>query len=125
LDDCIKAIKLDPKASRAFFCSGAAWYGTGDPKRAIEAFSSAIEIDPRYAASYYGRGMARLDVKNYADATADFDQAAKLDPHNPNYAAARKAATAAQQKGGMDGNSIVPSSKELAAFVDRGYAFYH
>ena len=95
--DYTQAIKLSPNEALyyrlrgttyrdiAAFGSGSAssiasggGIGNGDYTRAIEDFTQAIKLDPKDHYNYAERGLANFNMKNYANAVTDLEQALKL-----------------------------------------------
>jgi protein O-GlcNAc transferase len=56
---------------------------TQDLPEAIRHFTKATELNPKFAEAYLGLGMSLLAQKNYAEAVAPLEKAAKLQPENP------------------------------------------
>ena len=51
-----KAIALDPKMDVAYFFTGNAWAGSGDPDKAVAFYRKAIGINPKSAGYYLALG---------------------------------------------------------------------
>ena len=47
------AIPVYPKLKQAYFLLGKCYAGTGDSKRALEAFNEALKLDPDYKEVHY------------------------------------------------------------------------
>jgi protein O-mannosyl-transferase len=62
---------------------GAAYYGLGNYRQAIEDYGRAIEINPGYAIAFYNRGLAYNGLGNYRQAIEDYGRAIEI---NPGYA---------------------------------------
>ena len=58
IKDYDEAIRLDPKAERAYNARGVAYFKKGDYDRAIKDLDEAIRLYPPYALAYTGRGKA-------------------------------------------------------------------
>ena len=58
----------------------------GQPEKAIEAYTQAIEISPKYATALNARGTLYLNARRNTEALADFNAAIEL---NPNWGAPR------------------------------------
>ena len=54
----------------------------GNYTKAIYTYTKAIERDPKYAFSYIGRGDVHVLRGDLDRAVQDYEQAARLDPHN-------------------------------------------
>ena len=61
-----------------------------DLTRAIADFTKAIHYGPYSAGAYYARGLARNTNGEHDRAVEDLAQAARLEPDNPQMAAALK-----------------------------------
>jgi tetratricopeptide (TPR) repeat protein len=87
--DLEQAIKLDPNDFAAWHNYGDVNYTAGDnwmindhsnARRAVDAFSHAVQLNPKSARSYMGRGWAYYAMNDQAHASADFQKALQLDP---------------------------------------------
>ncbi len=87
--DLEQVIQLEPKNFYAWHNYGHLNYLSGDlwmandhsnARRAVYAFTKAIELTPRSARSYMGRGWAYLTMNDQAHASADFQKAIQFDP---------------------------------------------
>ncbi len=98
--DLNAAIRLAPDQPYVYYLRGAAWYDrymrasdSIEPKdltRAIADFTKAIHYGPYFAGAYYARGLARSTNGEHDRAVEDFAQAVRLEPNNPQMAAALK-----------------------------------
>ena len=94
------AIRLAPDQPYVYYLRGAAWYDRymrasdliqpKDLTRAIADFTKAIHYGPYFAGAYYARGLARSTNGEHDRAVEDFAQAVRLQPNNPQMAAALK-----------------------------------
>lgn len=57
---------------------GENFYSSGDHKKAIDAYTRAIELHPANATAYSGRGLSYLKLGNYYRAITDFNNAIDL-----------------------------------------------
>lgn len=73
-----QAAALAPRSVSAHSRLGSAWFRKGEPKKAVEAFTRAIEIDPD-ATDYVNRGRAQMDLERFDEAVSDFGRAIGLD----------------------------------------------
>ncbi|MCR4317422.1 MAG: tetratricopeptide repeat protein [Planctomycetes bacterium] len=80
IEDCTKAIEIDPENAGAYNNRGVARGDQGDLKGAIEDYTRAIEIDPENAVAYNNRGVARSEQGDLKDAIEDYTSAIKIDP---------------------------------------------
>jgi serine/threonine protein kinase/Flp pilus assembly protein TadD len=51
---------------------------SGKKVEAVQGYTDALKYDPKFLLAYVNRALARLELKQYADALADFDQAFEL-----------------------------------------------
>jgi tetratricopeptide (TPR) repeat protein len=88
IDQCSKAIQLDPTISMAFNLRGASLRETAEPVKSLADLNRAVELSPTID-NLYQRGATLRALKKYKEAIADFDQAAFLFPGNPEVYRAR------------------------------------
>lgn len=70
LDDCNRAIELDPYSAPALDSRALVFMQMGQLAKAIENYDAALSLSPNMAQALYGRGIARLkrgDEKGQAD----------------------------------------------------------
>ena len=77
------AASPDPDAAAEHATLGQAYFTEGDKARAAAEFSQAIAAQPTVAQHYADRAACLIHLGRTAAALADFDQAIKLDPDNP------------------------------------------
>ena len=75
-----EAIRLDPKAAKAYVGRGEAHWSKGNFDCAIADCTEAIRLNPRDTAAYDGRGMAFARKQEFDKAIADCTEAIRLDP---------------------------------------------
>jgi tetratricopeptide (TPR) repeat protein len=100
IDNCSKAIFLDPKNAVAYLNRGNAYYEKCDLEEvftsvflsehqktayhnlsaAIYDYTRAIDLDPKYAAAYCNRGNAYRKIRKRDEALSDYTRAIELDP---------------------------------------------
>jgi tetratricopeptide (TPR) repeat protein len=73
--------KDDPVVD-ALNLKGLMYLGNGQTDKAIAVYSDAIKRDPKYSFSYLGRGDAYAVKGDLQRALADYETAARVDPHN-------------------------------------------
>jgi Flp pilus assembly protein TadD len=78
-----EAIRLDPKASRAYNARGYAHMRLKHFPEAIADFDNAIRLDPNYANAYLNRSSARRVLGDMAGANADLDKSHELSKARP------------------------------------------
>jgi tetratricopeptide (TPR) repeat protein len=71
IEDCNRAIELDPNHPNAYNVRGVVYYKRGDYKSAIEDYTKAIDLNPDYAETCYNRGEARLHLEEWEEARID------------------------------------------------------
>ena len=89
IDDCSKAIEIDPKESSAYTNRGAAYHVKYEFARAIADYTKSIEIHPS-ATRYYNRGLAYEKKGDKDLAIADFRSALGIDPDDKDAEASLK-----------------------------------
>jgi protein O-mannosyl-transferase len=80
IDDCSRAIEINPVFAEAYYNRGNAYVNLGNNRQAIEDYSRAIEIRPGYAEAYYNRGHAYADLGNHRQAIEDYGKAIEIKP---------------------------------------------
>ena len=80
LEDCNRAISMDPKSSIGFERRGHVWKMKEDTKRAMSDYDEAIRLDPRNAYALNGRGHLKQDLGDQAGGDADVARAEKIKP---------------------------------------------
>ena len=74
IEECNKAIELDPNYALAYFNRGAAYINKGQYDLAIADCNKAIELDPNNAKAYANRAYAYKLQGKKAEAIADFEK---------------------------------------------------
>src|SRR5207247_6139417 len=74
------ARQLDPTNPLIPYNLGNAYLDSGQPERAVEAFTQAIGLDAGFALAYFNRGITRERLGDLAGADADFRRTVDLDP---------------------------------------------
>ena len=92
--DADRALVLDPKMARAYNLRGTARRAAGDPRKAIEDFSKAVEFEPNLD-NYFQRASTYQRIGDHARAIVDFDKAIEEDPMQPHIYYARAESRAA------------------------------
>ncbi len=62
---------------------GLAWYAKKDFARAGDDFSAALKTDAEHRNARFNRALVCCELKKYAEAIADLDEAVRLSPKNP------------------------------------------
>jgi tetratricopeptide (TPR) repeat protein len=83
-----RAQELDPVSMRIGADLGQAYNAARQPDRAIEQEGKVLELDANFRVAYWIRGMAYEQKGMLAEAVAQFREALKRSPRNPNYLAA-------------------------------------
>jgi tetratricopeptide (TPR) repeat protein len=76
-------LKLDPKNAGAEYVLGELARQAGEWPQAIEHFSKATKLDSGFSEAFLGLGTSLLSAKQFAEAIAPLETAAKLQPENP------------------------------------------
>lgn len=71
-----------PKIAEVLAQAGNAWLLAGDPARAQQLFTKALEFKPGTAQYFVDRSIAATDLRDFRSAAADLDSAVKFDPDN-------------------------------------------
>ncbi len=79
--ELIKVTQAEPQWASAYTALGAACYGQGKFKEAVDAYRKAIEIDANNATALAGLGLARVG-KGDRDGVREIERAIKADPNN-------------------------------------------
>mgnify|MGYP002014241569 CR=1 FL=1 len=78
LKECSKAIRLDPKNSRAYELRAMIRSDAKDYYGAISDYTKLIELDPS-AWNYYNRALMKLGVDDHNGSCADFKKASSME----------------------------------------------
>ena len=91
IDDCTKAIQLDPKFADAYCMRGTAYefnyWGDDDAKRKAEStkavadFTKSIEIDPKHYKAHWGLARIYFSQKEYTLVIRECTKIIELDPN--------------------------------------------
>lgn len=91
-----KCVELDPSYS-SYFHLGLICAVKNEPKKALEAFDSALTFNPESSEAHYQKGLVFTSQKKNKKAIEAYQQAVKL---NPNFEQARLALAGLAQKEG-------------------------
>jgi tetratricopeptide (TPR) repeat protein len=80
IEDCTKAIEIDPQLDIAYLNRGTARLHKGDEAGALADYNKGIEIRPNSPVLHLQRGSLLLKQGKRAEAQQDFDEAIKLLP---------------------------------------------
>ncbi len=80
LDDCDKAVLLNPKNPAAYCNRGVIHEKMGMFSDAIKSYDVAISLNRKYASAYYNRGSLLGIVGRYGKAIEDFNEAIAISP---------------------------------------------
>jgi tetratricopeptide (TPR) repeat protein len=86
LDDCNRALRLQPHTASFLDSRGLVRLRMGDWDHAIADYDEALKMNPRAAWSLYGRGLAKRHKGLAADGDADIAAAATIAPDLPDRA---------------------------------------
>lgn len=78
IDDCGKAIEVDPKYSYAYYVRALVKKALSDFEGSIIDFTKTIELAPKNNWAFYDRGLVKHFLKDYNGAISDYNQAIKL-----------------------------------------------
>ncbi len=76
-------LKINPRNAGAEYVLGELARQARDWPQATEHFSKAAKLDPLFADAFIGWGRSLIAIRQFADAVAPLEQAAKLQPDNP------------------------------------------
>lgn len=85
IEDCDKAIELNPKNAAAFDLRGTDYLIISDHNKALKDFDSAVQLDPKNPTRYVIRGNAYHNLKRFSEALKDYDRAFELRPSEDIY----------------------------------------
>ncbi|MES2761328.1 MAG: tetratricopeptide repeat protein [Bacteroidota bacterium] len=75
-------LKIDPRHVFSIYNLGAIEFGINEnPKLALDYFTKAIATDPKYAEAYFARAVCYQDLKDNANASADYQMCLQLKPN--------------------------------------------
>ncbi|PYV08656.1 MAG: hypothetical protein DMG07_25190, partial [Acidobacteria bacterium] len=87
VEECLpylrKAMEADPRYEEPFFFHGDLLVRQGNNDEAVRYLEKALEIRPDYTAARVSLARAHLSAGRPRDAVAALDEAARLDPSNP------------------------------------------
>jgi tetratricopeptide (TPR) repeat protein len=92
--DASRALALNDKLARAYNLRATAERATGNPGKAVEDFTRAVELDPNLD-NYFQRAATYQLLNDHQRAVADFNQAVALSPDQPHTYFARAESRAA------------------------------
>jgi tetratricopeptide (TPR) repeat protein len=78
LNDCTKAIELNPKFALAYADRGFAWLGLNNPQNAIKDASEAVRLNPKLSESYTVQAMAYERIGDFHNAIAAYESVMAL-----------------------------------------------
>lgn len=79
IEECTKAIDLDPRLAKAYFWRAIAYYQKMQYDLAIGDYNKAIELDPNLAEAYINRAAVYCEKMRYDLAIADCDKVIDID----------------------------------------------
>jgi tetratricopeptide (TPR) repeat protein len=83
IDDCTRAIGLDPAYAKAYYNRSLAYYTRRDYDRAIQDAGEAIKREPNYFSAYDNRASAYSDKGDHDHAILDYNQSLRINPKDP------------------------------------------
>jgi tetratricopeptide (TPR) repeat protein len=78
--DFDEAIRLEPRATLAYYHRANLAYGRGQYDKALDDYNMVIRLDPEFDWAYHVRGWIYYRKKDYDKALADYDAALRLVP---------------------------------------------
>jgi tetratricopeptide (TPR) repeat protein len=78
IEDCNKAIPLDPNLARAYVERGNAYDDKGQHDRAIEDYNKVIALNPNDVNAYTNRGLAYERKSDMDSAISNFKKACEM-----------------------------------------------
>ncbi|OKH52592.1 hypothetical protein NIES2101_14280 [Calothrix sp. HK-06] len=82
IEDFNAAIKMNPKASKAFFDRGNVYYDMKNYKQAAADYSQAIQINPEFTNALLARGNVYYQSGDMQAAISDYEKVISLDKNN-------------------------------------------
>ena len=79
IEECNKALDLNPQMTAAYQARGIAYFGKGDVENAIVDFNRILELFPRDVRALFSRGIAYNSQGEHDRAIEDFNRAIELD----------------------------------------------
>jgi tetratricopeptide (TPR) repeat protein len=73
-------LQLNDKNADAYYNRGWLYEYKGDPEKAAQDYTKAIELDKKLKDAYYNRGLLYARMKKYDEALKDFSEVIKQDP---------------------------------------------
>lgn len=80
IDDYSKALQLDPKSSDCLLGRSSAYYKKRDLNRALADCYDAVRLAPQNALVYRNLGYTLIELKQFKEALASFEQGLAVDP---------------------------------------------
>lgn len=80
IEDCDKALTLNPSNAVAYFNKGKAHYELDELDHALACFTTALRIDPEFSEAYNARGVVYASISQNKLALSDFGLAIILEP---------------------------------------------
>ncbi len=77
-----EAVQKDPASAVGWRSLGVVYASLGLPDRALVAMDSALELQPHSVSGLYNRGLYHYQSQDYLAASADLNQALRIDPEN-------------------------------------------
>ena len=78
IEDCNKAIELDPSYAEPYSNRGAAYREKGEEDRAIEDYDKAIQLKPDFIEAHYNRAVAYTKKGNFDRAIVGYTKTIEL-----------------------------------------------
>ena len=85
IENCTRAIELDPTIAQAYRCLGNSHSNSEDYQQAIGEYNKALELDPTFGDAYYNRAACYFNLQDYDHAISDATLAKERDPKRAIY----------------------------------------
>jgi len=126
IDDCDKAIQINPNYADAYSARAIIKYELGDKQGAIDDCDKVIQLNPDDADAYGARGQARYESGDKQGAIADYNKVIQLNPNDAdayNNRGLVKAQLGDQQGAIADYNKVIQlNPNDADAYSNRGLA---
>ncbi|MDE0405297.1 MAG: tetratricopeptide repeat protein [Nitrospira sp.] len=82
IEDCTKAVELNPAHANAYINRGIAYDKKGDHDLAIKDYTKVPELEPNNLFAYHNRGIAYINKNDHDKALENFNKILERDPAN-------------------------------------------
>jgi tetratricopeptide (TPR) repeat protein len=85
IENCTRAIEIEPGNAQAYLCLGDAHANDGNYRLAIAQYDKALELDPNVGDAYYNRAASYFNLQDYDHAISDTALAKSRNPNKAIY----------------------------------------